>query len=63
MQSLVTIARGLGKRTIAEYVGDDATVQMLRKYGVDFAQGFHFGHPAPVSEIKLGRAAGGVTGG
>ncbi len=63
VQSLVTIARGLGKQTIAEYVGDDATVQLLREYGVDFAQGFHLGRPCPVAQIVPARCGEGITGG
>ncbi len=63
VQSLVTIARGLGKQTIAEYVGDQETVELLREYGVDFAQGLHLGRPCPVEEIEPARLAQGVTGG
>lgn len=44
----MTIARGLGKQTVAECVGDEQTLEMLREYGVDFAQGFHIGPPAPM---------------
>jgi diguanylate cyclase (GGDEF)-like protein/PAS domain S-box-containing protein len=47
VQAIVTIARGLGKRTVAEFVGNDRTVAMLREYGVDFAQGYHLGKPEP----------------
>jgi EAL domain-containing protein (putative c-di-GMP-specific phosphodiesterase class I) len=50
VSSVVELARGLGKQTIAEYVGDDDTVALLRELGVDFAQGFHTGAPAPVAE-------------
>lgn len=50
VQAIVQIARGLGKTTIAEYVQDDATTQMLREYGVDLAQGFHLGKPVAVDE-------------
>ena len=39
------IARGMGKRTIAEFVGDDETVRTLRRLGVDFGQGYHLGRP------------------
>jgi EAL domain-containing protein (putative c-di-GMP-specific phosphodiesterase class I) len=28
--------------------GDDATVKLLREFGVNYAQGFHIGRPAPV---------------
>jgi diguanylate cyclase (GGDEF)-like protein/PAS domain S-box-containing protein len=49
IRAAVDIARGLGKKTIAEYVGDEATVELLRKLGVDFAQGFHIGRPGPLA--------------
>lgn len=49
VRSMVGIARGLGKLTIAEFVGDDETVRLLRDYGVDFAQGYHIGKPLPLS--------------
>jgi diguanylate cyclase (GGDEF)-like protein/PAS domain S-box-containing protein len=45
--SLVSIARGLNKRTIAERVEDEETLQFLREQGVDFAQGYHVGRPRP----------------
>ncbi len=50
VQAIVQIARGLGKTTIAEYVQDDITTQMLREYGVDMAQGYHLGRPVDVAE-------------
>jgi EAL domain-containing protein (putative c-di-GMP-specific phosphodiesterase class I) len=49
LESIVQMSRGLGKRTIAEFAGDQATVEILRDRGVDFAQGFHVGRPLPVS--------------
>jgi diguanylate cyclase (GGDEF)-like protein len=45
IQSVVDIARGLGKETIAEHVGDRATVELLRSLGVTHGQGFHLGEP------------------
>ena len=45
VQAIVQIARGLGKTTIAEYVQDDATTELLREYGVDMAQGYFLGRP------------------
>jgi diguanylate cyclase (GGDEF)-like protein len=50
VQAIVQIARGLGKTTIAEYVQDDQTAQMLRDYGVDMAQGYHLGRPMGLDE-------------
>ncbi len=48
VQAIVTVARALGKKTIAEYVPDRETLDLLRRYGVDFAQGFGIGEPAPL---------------
>ena len=50
VKAIVQIARGLGKATIAEFVQDDVTAEMLREYGVDMAQGFHLGMPVDVAE-------------
>ena len=50
VQAIVQIARGLGKATIAEFVQDERTAEMLREYGVDMAQGFHFGRPVDIAE-------------
>ena len=48
VKALVELARGMGKQTIAEYVEDAATMELLRDYGVDYAQGFEVGRPHPV---------------
>jgi diguanylate cyclase (GGDEF)-like protein/PAS domain S-box-containing protein len=46
--AVVELARGMGKRTVAEFVGNEATLQTLQQLGVDYAQGFHLGRPAPL---------------
>ena len=51
VQAVVDIARGLGTQTVAEFVGDDETVELLRQLGVDYGQGYHLGRPAPVQEL------------
>ena len=51
VQAIVELSRRLGKSTIAEFVGDVETVELLREYGVDYAQGFHLGHPKPIEEV------------
>jgi diguanylate cyclase (GGDEF)-like protein/PAS domain S-box-containing protein len=56
VRALVEISAGMGKLTIAEHVEDAETLSMLSEYGVDFAQGYHLGHPRPVEEIDLGAA-------
>jgi diguanylate cyclase (GGDEF)-like protein len=57
VKAIVEIARGLGKRTIAEFVQDDETTRMLREYGVDMAQGYHLGRPVDAAEGLLPEAA------
>jgi diguanylate cyclase (GGDEF)-like protein/PAS domain S-box-containing protein len=51
LDSIVQMSRGLGKHTIAEYVEDGETVEVLKQHGVDYGQGFHLGKPAPVSAV------------
>ncbi len=51
VKAIVDMSSGLGKATIAEFVGDDRTMAMLRDYGVDYAQGYHVGLPLPVEEL------------
>ncbi|MDP1849063.1 MAG: EAL domain-containing protein [Solirubrobacteraceae bacterium] len=48
VQAIVTLAQGLGKSTIAEFVGNATTQELLRTYGVDYAQGYHVGRPVDV---------------
>jgi EAL domain-containing protein (putative c-di-GMP-specific phosphodiesterase class I) len=54
VRALARIVRGMGRETIAEFVGDEPTIAMLRAYDVDYAQGFQLGAPGPL----LGRPAG-----
>ncbi|MBI3778989.1 MAG: EAL domain-containing protein [Gammaproteobacteria bacterium] len=44
--SIIQIARSLGKQTIAEFVGDEKTIAMLKASGVDYLQGFYIGVPS-----------------
>jgi PAS domain S-box-containing protein len=44
---VVALARGFGLRTIAEGVESAPTLSLLRDLGVDLAQGFYIGRPAP----------------
>lgn len=47
VKAMSDVARVLGRRTIAEFVESAATAARLHEVGIDFAQGFHFGRPAP----------------
>ena len=48
VRAMVALAHGLGKQTIAEFVEDEETLQLLDELGVDYAQGYHIGRPAPL---------------
>jgi PAS domain S-box-containing protein len=48
VRAIVGLAEGFGYKTIAEGVEDAETLVLLTDYGVDFAQGFHLGRPAPI---------------
>jgi EAL domain-containing protein (putative c-di-GMP-specific phosphodiesterase class I) len=47
VQAVVNLAQGLGMQTIAEGVEDQETLDILTGMGVDFAQGYLIGRPAP----------------
>ncbi len=50
VEAIVGIARGMGKKTIAEFVANGETALLLEKLGVDYAQGFHVGRPELVKD-------------
>ena len=45
VRSIVELASGLKMKTVAEMVGNQEEVELLRAVGVDALQGFYFGHP------------------
>jgi PAS domain S-box-containing protein len=50
VKALVDVAAGTGMKTIAVFVSDEETVQLLRQLGVGYAQGYAIGRPRPVAE-------------
>jgi len=51
VRALARIVRGMGRETIAEFVGDEPTLAMLTAYDVDYAQGFAVGRPQPLASL------------
>lgn len=47
VSSLVAIARGFGMRTVAEGIENEDVLGRLGDFGIDYAQGYHLGRPAP----------------
>jgi PAS domain S-box-containing protein len=50
VKSIVSMAKNFNQRTIAEGVEGPATLELLREYGVDYAQGYFLGRPRPLAE-------------
>jgi EAL domain-containing protein (putative c-di-GMP-specific phosphodiesterase class I) len=53
VRALVDVVTGMGRHTIAEFVGDAATLELLRDFGVDYAQGYQVGMPAPRMTVTV----------
>lgn len=51
IQALARVCRGLGVRTIAEFVEEQEILMLLKSAGVHYAQGFGLSRPAPIAEI------------
>lgn len=47
VKALVDVAKGLGKKVVAEFVENKEVLEILHEYGVDYAQGYHIGKPEP----------------
>lgn len=56
--AIQSIGSALGIRTVAEFVDNERTVQLLREIGVDYAQGFGVGRPRPLEELLYPGTAG-----
>jgi len=48
VRSIIEVAKTVGKMTIAEYVQDARTLEILQDLGIDYAQGYYIGEPRPM---------------
>ena len=53
VRHIAEMARSLGLRTIAEFVQNAETLELLTDYGVDCAQGLYVGEPEPIPAVTL----------
>ena len=51
VKALVDVSRAFRKKTVAEFVENDKTLELLKDLGVHYAQGYHVGKPLPFNEI------------
>jgi EAL domain-containing protein (putative c-di-GMP-specific phosphodiesterase class I) len=61
VKAMIEIARGMGKLTIAEQVEDEAALEILADFGVDYVQGRLIEPPAPVEEFDMASHLGALT--
>ena len=54
VRAVTEMAHGMGKTVVAEFVENEEVLGVLADIGVDFAQGYHIGRPAPPKNEPLG---------
>jgi EAL domain-containing protein (putative c-di-GMP-specific phosphodiesterase class I) len=54
VRSINEIGQLMGRKTIAEFVANEKILELLSVIGVDYAQGFHLGYPAPLDDLLNG---------
>jgi len=57
VRSITEIAHVLGKRAVAEQAETELQLQHLREIGVDYAQGYVFQRPRPITDFFVGDPA------
>ena len=55
VRSSIQLAHGFGMTVVAEGVESEAVAALLRQYGCDQAQGFHFARPQTAEELERSR--------
>jgi len=52
VQHIQSMAKDMGLITVAEFIGDERTADILREMGIDWGQGFYFGRPEIIRPLK-----------
>ena len=53
VRSIRDVAWTLGKMTVAEFVEDQETLDLLKEFKVEYAQGYFLGKPVPIDALDL----------
>ncbi|AQS60004.1 putative bifunctional diguanylate cyclase/phosphodiesterase [Desulforamulus ferrireducens] len=53
VQAIQTVAKALGKQTIAEFVENEKILEIIRELGINYAQGYYLGQPLPEPVIEV----------
>ncbi|MEH6812963.1 MAG: EAL domain-containing protein, partial [Motiliproteus sp.] len=51
VKAIREVAKALNKSTVAEFVENQETLDLLREIKVEYAQGYFLGRPKPIEEI------------
>ena len=49
VKAVAEMASGFGAQVVAEFVDSQQTVELLRRFGIDFGQGYFLGRPQPLT--------------
>jgi len=52
VKAIYEVATALGKKTVAEFVENEETLNILAELGVTYAQGYYLGKPKPIEELN-----------
>lgn len=55
IKTMIELANTFGLETVAEWVGDERSVELLKKAGITYLQGFYYG--LPIEADRIGKAA------
>jgi len=58
VESINDVGHKIGAVTIAEFVEDEATLDLVREIGIDMAQGWHTGRPEPLEDLLARLSSG-----
>lgn len=50
IEGIVSVAKKMGIKTIAEFVENEEVLKVVKDLGIDYAQGYYFGKPEPLEE-------------
>lgn len=52
VKTIISLAKGLNMKVIAEGVESEQELDFLQKYGIDYIQGFYYSKPLPLSNVE-----------
>ena len=53
VEAINSIGHTMHLKTIAEFVEDESIKNLLEEMGVDYAQGYYYGQPAPLENVRM----------